>query len=568
MAKLIPIKIEELTFDDSEMIYEDVKEAGDTEVIPSFSSVPSNMEVEKVIPKCEFLTGGAGTGKTYEIRRRIEEWRVQHPKPNSREYGLLCATTGIAAINLGEGATTINSALRYFDVPNLKENHQSGKLQQALMEVAQVAHNLIIDEISMFHAEALDLVWDALVEINQFKTIKEMGGLGIILTGDFCQLPPVPDKDESGKPKPVMFAFQAACWKYFEANIIKLEKIWRQTDVEFCKALNYARQGDGDNCSVVIRKLASVSFNETVNVDFEGTTIYSKNTEVDRHNTTRLRNLIRSGKKAYGVKSFRWGKQRGEWKNIPETLELCDGCYVMLLANDSRSSGFRYANGSTGEIVTFNPPVSNESLNKSIDQLELEMEYTEEESKEGKERDNLLDRLTPPGTFLIKLKSSEEEVSIGKLCRQVMTKHHPNEQMAKPEYMSLAEWKEEHKTEFTTVKQGRFLHRVYLNKLTIQGKFKAGETPQIYFDYEHEKWVIGEVYYYPIRIAYATTVHKSQGLTLDSVQIDIANGFFGQPSMAYVALSRVRSAEGLRIVGTPSLLANRCNVSKKVLRWL
>lgn len=51
----------------------------------------------------------------------------------------------------------------------------------------------------------------------------------------------------------------------------------------------------------------------------------------------------------------------------------------------------------------------------------------------------------------------------------------------------------------------------------------------------------------PLRLAWAVTVHKSQGLSLDSAIIDLSQAF--TPGMGYVALSRVRSLEGLILVG-------------------
>jgi ATP-dependent exoDNAse (exonuclease V), alpha subunit - helicase superfamily I member len=66
--------------------------------------------------------------------------------------------------------------------------------------------------------------------------------------------------------------------------------------------------------------------------------------------------------------------------------------------------------------------------------------------------------------------------------------------------------------------------------------------------------IIGGVTYMPLRVAYASTCHKAQGLTLDNVQIDFRNSFYGQPSMLYVALSRARTANGLRLVGNEQTL--------------
>ena len=52
---------------------------------------------------------------------------------------------------------------------------------------------------------------------------------------------------------------------------------------------------------------------------------------------------------------------------------------------------------------------------------------------------------------------------------------------------------------------------------------------------------------HPLRLAWAVTVHKSQGLSLDSAIIDLSQAF--TPGMGYVALSRVRSLEGLILIG-------------------
>lgn len=71
---------------------------------------------------------------------------------------------------------------------------------------------------------------------------------------------------------------------------------------------------------------------------------------------------------------------------------------------------------------------------------------------------------------------------------------------------------------------------------------------------EPETWVIeedgrikAELKQIPLRLAWAITVHKSQGMSLDSAEIDLSKSF--APGMGYVALSRVRTLKGIKILG-------------------
>ncbi len=493
------------------------------------------MDREK--PLLEFITGPAGSGKTYTLRKRMTDY-----KERSRKYATQTATTGIAAINLsgdsGETVTTINSELGYFDTNSLQDNFASRRLHRRLKDISKKSRNLSIDEISMMEKEQLQIIYNAWVEVNELKEVFNRGGLGLILSGDFCQLPPV--KGE--------FCFHANCWKEF--SITKLDKIFRQSDPNFMKMLNAARCGDGELTSKMVTEIPGIQMLDIIDSHFDGTTIVPLNKYVDSLNKIRLDELIEQKKKVFTFKSFRWGRQYKEWSAIPDERVVCMDAYVMILANDAPK--FSYANGSCGYV-----------------------------------KDAVVDQ----GQVYVKLVSGKQEVvKVRKVTRKYTQKEIPEGCIAVSEWLDRGEWEQKQKSvdigkniinedtgeiiEPNTTSEDWFseeisdnLYKTYLASLTEQSIQKAGPCKP-YFDYQEEKWVIGGITYTPVRLAYASTVHKSQGLSLDKVQIDYSHPFFGEPSMSYVALSRCRTPEGLTLVGSRRLIEQRTNITSEILEWL
>jgi ATP-dependent DNA helicase PIF1 len=407
-------------------------------------------------PVFQFLTGVAGCGKTYLIRERAENY----------DDAVLCTTTGISAVNLGAGAVTINSLLMYYTTEDLRSSYEVGRLGAFLKRLVESGYTRIVcDEISMMPAEQLTILVTAIEDLNRWYVEHDRPTLGLTIVGDFLQLGPV------NAP----YAFESPCWDRFEDHTIVLRKQWRQTNPDFITALHAVRRGD--------RRLALDYFGSRIQAaqesNFNGTTLFAKNDEVDRHNKLRLLQLLAKSD-FYEVK--RVGKQASEWlKQIPDRLELKPGCLVMILANR------RHAKENPSD-----PPAPLIYCNGDLG--------------------TYLGRVSER-TARVKLLRNGQEVNVESITRE---------------------------------------------KGSATGS-KGVKMPR--------QTVEGSITYLPLRIGYGSTVHKSQSLSLDNVQVVFHSQFFTSPFMLYVAMSRARTPEGLRLVGQVKQFESRIVTHPKVMQW-
>ena len=422
-------------------------------------------------PECSFLCGRAGTGKTTLIQTQVGR---------DPSYGMIGATTGIAAVNIG--STTINSLLGYFDTQSMRDEHMEGNLVRKLHKIAKDHQRLIIEEVSMMDGEQLDMLYRATCAANLYKA---MPRLDLMVVGDFAQLPPVKAK----------WAFEANCWPHFGANITRLEKVWRQSEVRFIEALNLARAGSGGPAVDILDTLG-VQWHSQRDLDYVGTTIVPKNDMVNRHNQTVL-DLLPG--KSQSIPSRRWGQQRREWGfnerthewGIPPAVELKRGAYVMILANRRSEDEFIYVNGDCGTVVDINPVTK---------------------------------------CAAVRLVRTGEVVTVDPVVRSVRSYD-----SAPDDAPSLSD--------------------------DDPNWYPAPHTRK-------NKYWVGQLEYTPLRLAYATTIHKSQGLSLDRIQVDFRDRFFANPAFLYVALSRVKTFPGLRLVGDRDRFISTCKSEWKVRDWL
>ncbi len=371
-----------------------------------------------------FLTGPAGTGKTYLINR-YRNWLSKNNIPVA-----LTASTGIAATHIG-GVTIhswsglgVRNNLSAYDLEDLLE-------KKYLSDRIKNVSVLILDEISMLSAGQFSALDDI---CRTFRSTElPFGGLQIVLSGDFFQLPPI--QSYSRRPN---FAFESESWKNGRIKACYLEEQFRQTDDGLSQILADIRNG------TVNKKTKDLLFSRLQKKpvgEVAPARLFTHNEDVDKINSAELEKL--SGPtKVYemtgrGAKKLRESLARSIL--APERLALKPEARVMFVRNNFEAG---FVNGTLGVVSNF-------------------------------------DRTGWP---VVRLADGKKIV------------------------VSPETWRVEE-----------------------DGKIKA------------------EVNQLPLRLAWAITVHKSQGMSLDAIEIDLSKAFV--PGMGYVALSRARRLDGLNILG-------------------
>ena len=170
--------------------------------------------------KSVFFTGSAGTGKSVLLREIIARLRSKHKRELDRVA--VTASTGLAACNVG--GVTLHSfggiGLGKEAVPELvKKIKRNQKAKNRWLRTKV----LVVDEISMVDGDLFDKL-EAIARIVR-NNGRPFGGIQLVITGDFFQLPPVPDYGKISK-----FSFDAATWNTSIEHTIGLTQVFRQKD--------------------------------------------------------------------------------------------------------------------------------------------------------------------------------------------------------------------------------------------------------------------------------------------------------------------------------------------------
>lgn len=356
------------------------------------------------------------------------------------------------------------------DVPTLvKKIRRNPKAKNRWMKTKC----LIIDEISMVDGD----LFDKLSEIGRIirNNGRPWGGIQLVITGDFFQLPPVPDGDTRSSK----FAFEASTWGTSIDHTIGLTQVFRQKDPMFAEMLNEMRLGKISDHTV--RTFKSLTRPLQFDDDIETTELFPTRMEVDASNQRRLRDL---GGKPYRFEAVDSGDPNIRDRLLqnmmcPRSLELKVGAQVMLIKNVDE----QLVNGTIGKVKRFET------------QLEWEI------------GGGAADDYDANGTETVKkkLKSFAREAGGDSLAFPIV--------------------------EFLCTDGSRRTLQVLADDWKVElpnGEVQAKRSQL------------------PLILAWALSIHKAQGQTLERVKVDLGKVF--EKGQAYVALSRATSQQGLQVL--------------------
>lgn len=403
-----------------------------------------------------FLSGNAGTGKSYVLNAFIEEL-------DDRDVPYLAmAPTGIAALNLMNG-TTIHRTLQVST--GLLDPHDMDR-KTLTRKVLQKAEVVIIDEVSMCRIDLFERVMNMVLAAARTSGRKQ-----VVVVGDFFQLPPVvTDAD-----RPILmswypgnengYAFKSLLWRGMDFEPHILTEVVRQSDPDFIGELNRARVGDR-GC---VEYFNGRSVSDRHRAPEENLWLCATNNMASTINGERVDALKAEGRKGRTYVAQVQGEVRPSDKATDEKLRLVEGARVMLLANMPDDG---LSNGSLGTVTH----LASDHVSVAFDDCPYEVDV---EPKEWK---------------VLKSTIVDTVDDEGKPTQKLVT------------------------------------------------------------------GTIGTFTQIPLRLAFAITIHKSQGQTFE--RCSVHTKVFGA-GMLYVALSRCTTYEGLTV--WPKIEPNRLYANQAVI---
>lgn len=323
-------------------------------------------------PLQEFITGGAGTGKTFLlncIRDMIN--LVLSEQHGDVEYVLVMAPTGVAA-HLINGKT-LHSALKLTVDQKYKNDQQDnlhGNLLESLRAIWRFIKWIVIDEISMVGARRFHQIAQRLQQLSGIANgMGNFKGLNVILIGDPFQLRPIRDvpifKEIAGMP---------FLWNEFD--FVELHQNMRQRgDTRLQTLLNNVRVGmlSFDDKQLLMSRVAlDDSYYVGIFAPENTTHIYPTRKLVDEHNQKVLQKVSKDNNvKIYSIEAIDslpngtlpegktledvTPKRTEDTCGIQKVIHICLGARIMLIKNINVDKGL--TNGAFGRITHIEWPL-------------------------------------------------------------------------------------------------------------------------------------------------------------------------------------------------------------------
>lgn len=426
-----------------------------------------------------FFTGPAGTGKSVLMRSIVAELRKKFAKDPERLA--VTASTGLAACNIG--GQTLHSfsgiGLGKEEVPVLvKKIRRNPKAKNRWLRTKV----LILDEVSMVDGDLFDKL--SAIGRQLRNNGRPWGGIQLVITGDFFQLPPVPDT--GGGKRESKFAFDAATWNTSIDHTIGLTQVFRQKDPVFAGMLNEMRLGVITDETVRAFKALSRPIMSNDDLDLETTELFPTRQEVEGSNQTRLRNLPGKAKRYDAHETGDPQLREKLLANVmaPKSIELKVGAQVMLVKNMDET----LVNGSLGRVRGF--------MTESMFELKNDTAFGTDD--EGAPDAKVQNRIKAFTRELEESRTGATEYPVVEFSASDGT------------HRTILCIGEEYKVE------------------NAAGEVQACRR-QI-----------------PLILAWALSIHKAQGQTLERVKVDLGKVF--EKGQAYVALSRATTQQGLQVL--------------------